>query len=146
MYELPIFTYDKDGSMVYVYFIKSGDFIKIGKSTDPNERLKHLQIGNPEKLKLIATSAVVPEKSFHDMLSEHRVTGEWFKNNEEVSEVMEMYKSDHYNLSLKTKSELMDLVLLLRDELKVFKKVKDLLPSLSNIIDDFKEGLDAYYI
>ena len=41
----------------YLYFIQS-DFtgmIKIGRSKDPQKRLKQLQTGNPNRLKLIAS-------------------------------------------------------------------------------------------
>ncbi len=58
---------------------KSG-MIKIGRSKDPNKRLKQLQTGNPNKLKLIASFKDMGwrEKLLHERLSEWSEQGEWF--------------------------------------------------------------------
>jgi hypothetical protein len=54
--------------------------IKIGRSKDPVKRLKQLQTGNPNKLKLIASFEGLgwKEKIIHEHLSMHRLEGEWF--------------------------------------------------------------------
>ena len=66
----------------YLYFIQS-DFtgmIKIGRSKDPQKRLKQLQTGNPNKLKLIAEfkGEGWKEKILHERLEKYRLEGEWF--------------------------------------------------------------------
>lgn len=55
--------------------------IKIGRSKDPQKRLKQLQTGNPNKLKLIAEfkGEGWKEKILHDRLAFYRLEGEWFK-------------------------------------------------------------------
>ena len=66
----------------YLYIIQS-DFtgmIKIGRSKDPIKRLKQLQTGNPNMLKLIAyfKDQGWKEKFIHENLSRYRLKGEWF--------------------------------------------------------------------
>lgn len=65
-----------------IYFIQSGNFVKIGHSAgDPRHRLGRLQIGNPEKLTLIAVieGGRNEEAVWHDRFCDLRVRGEWFK-------------------------------------------------------------------
>lgn len=67
-----------------IYFIRSGksDYVKIGYcSGEPKHRLSRLQIGNPEKLQLLA---VAPgerwdEERWHCDFRHLRVRGEWFR-------------------------------------------------------------------
>ena len=65
-----------------LYIIQSDvtGMIKIGRSKDPQKRLKQLQTGNPNKLKLIAyfEGEGWREKLLHEHLSSHRLEGEWF--------------------------------------------------------------------
>ena len=69
---------DKDS----LYFIQSAltGMIKIGRSRDPQKRLKQLQTGNPNKLKLIAYFERMGwrEKALHEQLSKWSLEGEWF--------------------------------------------------------------------
>jgi predicted GIY-YIG superfamily endonuclease len=70
----------------YVYLIQRGyGAIKIGVSDNPESRLKQLQTGAQERLRLIAkfpsnsrTEAFNLEKDLHDKLAHHRLKGEWF--------------------------------------------------------------------
>ena len=74
---------------MYVYFIvafKSPRKVKIGKSKNPIERLKELQTGCPEKLKLEGvikcrseSHALQMEKAAHALFKEKHYRGEWFK-------------------------------------------------------------------
>ena len=66
----------------HLYFIqahKTG-MIKIGRSKDPNKRLKSLQTGSGDKLKLIAVFEGQGHREFelHDRLASYRKQGEWF--------------------------------------------------------------------
>lgn len=65
-----------------LYIIQSDltGMIKIGRSKDPVKRLKQLQTGNPNKLKLIASFEGLgwKEKVLHEQLSLYRLEGEWF--------------------------------------------------------------------
>jgi len=69
----------------YVYFIKSetNDYIKIGKSYNPKERLKGLQGSSPVKLRLLKTveGGLFLEHILHTYFRKYRHHGEWFKPN-----------------------------------------------------------------
>ena len=65
-----------------LYIIQSDvtGMIKIGRSKNPEKRLKQLQTGNPNRLKLIATfkGQGWKEKLIHEDLKRWRKKGEWF--------------------------------------------------------------------
>ena len=65
-----------------LYFIQSDvtGMIKIGRSKNPEKRLKQLQTGNPNKLKLIASfeNSGWKEKIIHERLERWSEHGEWF--------------------------------------------------------------------
>jgi len=67
----------------YVYFIQgeSGGAIKIGHSKDPELRLKTLQTGYPDTLKilLIIPGSEKMEEKLHEKFNDIRLNGEWFK-------------------------------------------------------------------
>jgi len=62
-----------------VYFIQgeTTKLVKIGQSVNPAARLRDLQIGSPDVLKLLA-AVDGSEKEFHKMFAKQRVRGEWF--------------------------------------------------------------------
>jgi hypothetical protein len=64
-----------------VYFVRQGDYIKIGVSIDVPARVRGLQTSSPTPLELLA---VLPgkepeEKSLHVRFSHLRASGEWFR-------------------------------------------------------------------
>lgn len=68
------------GRSGHVYFVRSGDTVKIGFSTNINSRLSTLQNANPDNLQILM---VMPgtdqtEKFFHEMFADFRIGGEWF--------------------------------------------------------------------
>ena len=74
---------------MYVYIIQSGTSrkapLKIGVSDDPGKRIKQLQTGNPEVLKVLTTircktkkHAYTLEGELHRMLSDKSILNEWF--------------------------------------------------------------------
>lgn len=84
------------GEDTYVYFIKSGSYIKIGLSKDVDFRLTTMQTGNPVELELIlkvgfkdSKSAYIAESAWHDFYSEYHHRGEWFNLTEEEIEVIQ---------------------------------------------------------
>ena len=71
---------------MYVYFIKSGPFVKVGCAADPVRRLNELQIGNPQKLMLVAmlrgksqAHGEQFERAIHSALRRLSIRGEWFE-------------------------------------------------------------------
>ncbi len=67
----------------YVYFLRSENEgeIKIGYAVDVEKRVKQLQTGHPQKLKVMATlkGDMELEKDIHDKFYKHRLNGEWFE-------------------------------------------------------------------
>ena len=80
----------------YVYFIRSGDFVKIGFARRPERRLRELQAANPNKLELVATLPVgnVTEAGAHRALSHLRHRGEWFRWCDEIAEFIRTHKDE----------------------------------------------------
>jgi|WetSurMetagenome_2_1015567.scaffolds.fasta_scaffold03415_12 hypothetical protein len=71
--------------MTYIYFVSnSQEEIKIGCTTDLKIRLENLQVGNPEKLKIIYTIPLEDDNTtfehhIHLVCSMYHIKGEWFK-------------------------------------------------------------------
>lgn len=63
-----------------IYFIRSGQYVKIGKANDPQTRLNTLQSGSPEPIEMITTipGGVRVEKALHAYFADKRVNREWF--------------------------------------------------------------------
>ena len=80
----------------YIYFIKCGDFVKIGKAKDVAARMKDLQIGNPYPLELLITikEDFISEKDVHKFLIEknQQHQGEWFYYGEEIISFIDLIK------------------------------------------------------
>jgi hypothetical protein len=78
----------------FVYFIQgeSGGPIKIGYSDDVVKRLKGLQTGYPDNLKILFAypGNQDDEKSIHEMLNSDRLRGEWFKPTETLFSVIDV--------------------------------------------------------
>ena len=68
-----------------VYFMKSGDLVKIGISIEPTSRLNQLRTGNPN-IELIGTmwGGEIVEELLHNKFQAYWVRGEWFQLNEEI--------------------------------------------------------------
>lgn len=80
----------------FVYFIESGDYIKIGFSRDPITRLSQIRNGRgitiPERLdtsnaRILAVEqgGMREEKDLHRRFAASRVAGEWFKKHDSLS-------------------------------------------------------------
>jgi hypothetical protein len=67
----------------YIYFARSGDTVKIGRSVDPAQRLRALQLTHAGELELLAAVAahVALEGALHKRFAHLRTrpTGEWFR-------------------------------------------------------------------
>jgi len=80
----------KGGS--WVYFICSRRrLVKIGTTVNLPARLKKLQTGSPFKLQIVACveGGATLEAEYHERFCEHRVNGEWFRNQGPVSAEIE---------------------------------------------------------
>jgi len=88
--------------MSFVYIIRSGDqgAYKIGVTNDIERRIINLQIGNPNKLHLIAfidfgtrKRALYVEKMMHKFHKRHHIRGEWFSRKIDLKGVDKYFKS-----------------------------------------------------
>ena len=88
-----------------IYFIQSLDMIKVGYTTNINERSKALMVGNPHGLIVIGTVKGIKEHEtmIHNKLAKYRVSGEWFKN----CEFVRRYINDLLNRKIKLKYKAM---------------------------------------
>ena len=64
-----------------IYFIRSGEYVKIGRAVDIEVRMAQLQTAHPVPLVLIATmeGGVDVEKALHFRFESKRTSGEWFR-------------------------------------------------------------------
>jgi len=60
------------------YFIKCGDFVKVGSSRNPARRFKDMQSHNPYPLELLFVDNLHDEKYWHDKLQSCHHRGEWY--------------------------------------------------------------------
>lgn len=65
----------------WVYFVKFGDRIKVGYSTDPRKRLS--SVPHDERIGCVP-GTLEDEAAWHDLLRDFRITGEWFRAEPEV--------------------------------------------------------------
>lgn len=74
-----------------VYFLKCGEYTKIGRTTGPiGERIKAMAVGNPYPIELLfgigipyaSDKARSLEELFHNFFAAKRVRGEWFNLDE----------------------------------------------------------------
>jgi hypothetical protein len=79
----------------HVYFIGATDGpIKIGyTSKAPEQRVKEIQTGNPERLKVLAKTPGSQrlETAFHAIFATQRMVGEWFRRTPELARLVEAY-------------------------------------------------------
>ena len=79
----------------FAYFIESSmtGLIKIGRSVDPESRLRALQTASPDKLTLLKAipEQVVSESELHERFSHLRRQGEWFEAADEIREFIESH-------------------------------------------------------
>lgn len=70
----------------YVYFVRAGDAIKIGFSTNSKTRLASLQTSNSEQLELLAMmrGTQSDERDLHQQFCHLNLRGEWFRVDEEL--------------------------------------------------------------
>lgn len=81
-----------------IYFVRSGDYIKIGISNNVIERVKQIQTCSPLKVELIKFIGVDDElsleKAFHGKFVADKAEGEWFKISEELLDFIEGLESE----------------------------------------------------
>lgn len=78
------FDFDIPNTKCYLYLAICNDKIKIGASINPEERIKQLQTGNPNEIKLLCyceIDSIKNELALHKKLKNWSIKGEWYNIN-----------------------------------------------------------------
>lgn len=89
---------------IFCYLLESEGLYKIGKSKNPQNRVKQIRTGNPN-VKLVDFSDKVTEKELHALYKNHRIKGEWFRLDEkQVNSILKLYSNGkQYNFDARLK-------------------------------------------
>lgn len=73
-----------------IYVLDNGMHLKIGFTTNLEQRVKQLQTGSSTELKVVCVKHgdVALEQQLHSSLAKYKVQGEWFEKSPEVLEVL----------------------------------------------------------
>jgi T5orf172 domain len=93
---LPFYNFDSINNWTFVYFIQEENrgYIKIGSAENVEKRLKGLQVGNPDKLKILhkTSGGQNLELFLHKKFKEYHIRGEWFRDSEEIINYIDYLK------------------------------------------------------
>lgn len=87
----------KPSSYVYLIECVGSDFYKIGYATNPEQRVKELQIGCPYELRMVNSfpGGINEERELHARYNNSAIRGEWFqisKSSLEIYKFMSLEK------------------------------------------------------
>ena len=70
-----------------LYFIRCGDAVKIGRTTNIVERLRNMQVNSPHEIDclLLLRGQGKHEAACHKRFAAYRVRGEWFRLSDELN-------------------------------------------------------------
>ncbi len=76
----------KEAKVSWVYFFKSGNYLKIGKAIDVAARREQLQAMNPEPLLLVLAvqGGILLETALHNRFADRKLHGEWFSIDDDL--------------------------------------------------------------
>lgn len=86
--------YKTKNEPIFVYFIESGDKIKIGKSLNPLRRINEIQNLIKKNVEIIGLTTKYNELEVHKMFKEDRLEGEWFSNTERLYNFIQTLKNE----------------------------------------------------
>jgi hypothetical protein len=74
-----------------IYFVRSGDAVKIGYADQPDKRIPTLRTANPNALVVLGVmdGTMTDEQELHQRFAAHRLRGEWFVLCDEIIEFIE---------------------------------------------------------
>ncbi len=114
---------------LYLIYAREVGRVKIGLSTDPEKRLRHLQTGSPVQLELFAfrshRNAAIKEGELHTRFQHKRVAGEWFElGPQDYVDLLKEWDFDpglHYSKRMTEKIEVGDLAFISFDSSSLCK-------------------------
>lgn len=82
-----------------IYFITDGEYVKIGQSINPKNRLLSLRTANPRKLTLLTILKDIPEPKTRSLFKDKHIHGEWFKfDTETIIRIEYLKKQNKINM------------------------------------------------
>lgn len=89
----------------YLYFLRCGDAVKVGRSFYPRARLSSFRHDIPGKMEFIAImpNYGVLERACHEYLRDWRIAGEWFFDCYKVYELIEQLERQRQEVKPKKK-------------------------------------------
>ena len=99
-----------------IYFIKCGDFVKIGYSSNVTKRMNVLQTASPRKLYLLSSfyGTRKDEKQIHRKFKKERQRGEWFNLTNEIREYATKYNGCNKQIQSSPEFKYADIVFITR--------------------------------
>ncbi len=81
-----------------LYFIKCGDYVKIGTSRSVKDRIDQLQTGNPQEIEVLAVfeEQAFREYAIHKTFVHLNIRGEWFRYTEEIENYLKVLEQREY--------------------------------------------------
>lgn len=81
----------------HLYLITDGRGVKIGRSKNPQKRLKELKTANPSKMEIVCVirNKGFLEKTLHRCFDDIRLEGEWFETSARIAKFMALTKDWH---------------------------------------------------
>lgn len=74
-----------------LYFVAAGNAVKIGRTKNMAQRMRHIQAHNHEKAEclLLLEGQGWREREYHKLFADFRVNGEWFRRCPEIEDEIE---------------------------------------------------------
>lgn len=84
----------------YIIADKKYNIIRVGRSKNPYERLKTIQISNSAELEMVCVFEEDIEKEIKELLKKYKIRGEWYyPNPETLLEIQENYLPNNQELA-----------------------------------------------
>jgi hypothetical protein len=76
-----------------IYFLHCGDFVKIGRGANPEQRKREMQVGNPFEIEIMGSfeASEAEERRLHDAFKQFHHRAEWFFLSATIREFIEQH-------------------------------------------------------
>lgn len=82
--------------VTFIYFLRAGEFVKIGKSKRWKSRMSNMQVGSPYTIVplLILVGPPIIEKKLHNQFRHDHFRGEWFRMSQAIRNFIKSKRSE----------------------------------------------------
>lgn len=140
---------------MYIYFILSGNAIKVGMTSDISNRLSNIQVANSDKIQVLhiigplndMAECKKMESQIHEIFTRTHISGEWFHATQFMRDFISNIKENGWEtqnqwLDEKYRSNYASILSSLKNSLEKDIKIGNLV-SIDRIRNDFKELTDG---